>query len=191
MLLKNIALGLLSLCLIGGTLPVEAGIVSKGAKGYVAAKVVQKAAPTIAKKFIAKRPLKIVQNGVKDSTKPLMKKELKVGEYGKMTKNYKEEGLDYHHMPSTKQMEKYGVKKNEAISMGVQHDRHTLTRTYKGGNKPILKNKESPRDALARDVYDAKQIYQDNGKYNQNVRQSLQEVVKQNKGKFPNLYKKP
>lgn len=120
-----------------------------------------------------------------------MKKELKVGEYGKMSSKYKEEGLDYHHMPSTKQMKKYGVKKNDAVSMGMQHDRHTLTRTYKGGNKPILRNNETPREALVRDIKDARQIYQDNGHYGKDVRGALQEVVKQNKGKFPDLYKKP
>lgn len=190
-MLKKIALGLLSLCLITPSIPSEAGMVSKAAKGYAAYKtykVAKKASPAV-KKLVKNR--KVIKDGVKDSTKPLMKKELKVGEYGKMSSKHKEEGLDYHHMPSTKQMEKYGVKKNDAVSMGMQHDRHTLTRTYKGGNKPILRNNEAPREALARDIKDARQIYQDNGHYGKNVRESLQEVVKQNKEKFPHLYKKP
>ena len=190
MIFKKIALGLLSLCLLGTSLPSEAGIASKGVKGYVAAKVVQKAAPVIAKKIIQNKAKKVVQNSTKDSTKPLLKKELKVGEYGKMSTKHKEENLDYHHIPSTKQMEKYNVKKNDAVSIGMQHDRHTLTRSYKSGNKPILKKNETARQALARDIKDAKTIYQDNGKYSPEVRKSLKEVIQKNKEKFPHLFKK-
>lgn len=86
--------------------------------------------------------------------------------------------------------EKYGVKKDDGIAMGVEKDRHSLTRTYKGRNREHLNGNEAPREALARDIKDARQIYQDNGHYNKNVRESLQEVVKQNKEKFPDLYKK-
>lgn len=189
MLLKKIALGLLSLCLIGTSVPSEAGMVSKAAKGYAAYKtykVAKKAAPAV--KSLVKNK-KVVKDGVKDSTKPLMKKELKVGEYGKL-KQSPEKGVDYHHMPSSKQMEKYGVKKDDGIAMGVEKDRHSLTRTYKGRNREHLNGNETPREALARDIKDARQIYQDNGHYNKNVRESLQEVVKKNKEKFPDLYKK-
>ena len=191
MIFEKIALGLLSLCLLGTSLPSEAGIASKGVKGYVAAKVVQKTAPVIAKKIIQNKAKKVVQNSTKDSTKPLLKNELKVGEYGKMSSKHGEKDLDYHHIPSTKQMEKYNVKRNDAVSIGMQHDRHTLTRSYKSGNKPILKNNEAPRDTLARDIKDQKKILQDNNLYDQKAREALQEVIKQNKDKFPNLYKKP
>lgn len=178
---KNIMVCFLSAFLINCH-DAEAGIISKVAKGAV---IVQ------GSKIIAKQATKkFIKNGVKDSTKPLLKNELNVGQYGKMIKN-REPGLDYHHMPSTKQIEKYGVKKNDGISMGLQHDRHSLTRTYKNGNKPILKNNEAPRDALARDIKDQKKILQDNNLYDQKARNALQEVIKQNKDKFPNLYKKP
>lgn len=190
MLLRKIAIGLLSLCLIGTSVPTEAGMVSKAVKGYAAAKIVQKAAPIIAKKLAQKRAKKVVQDGVKDSTKSLMKKELKVGEYGKI-KQSPEQGLQYHHMPSTKQIEKYGIKKDDGIAMGMENDRHFLTRTYKNGNKPILRDNEATREALGRDIKDVKRIYEDNGKYNPEVRKALQDVIKQNKEKFPYLYKKP
>jgi hypothetical protein len=189
MLFKNIAIGLLSLFLIGNAIPTEAGMVSKAAKGYVAAKLAQKAAPIIAKKIAQNKAKKVAQDGVKDSTKPLMKKELKVGDYGKL-KQSPEKGVDYHHMPSSKQMEKYGVKKDDGIAIGVEKDRHSLTRTYKGRNKEHLGNNEKPRESLGRDVKDARQIYQDNNQYNKNVRESLQETIKKNKEKFPDLYKK-
>lgn len=140
----------------------------------------------VLKKQATKR---IVQTATKDTTKPLLKKELKVGTYGKL-KQSPERGLDYHHMPSTKQIEKYGVKKDGGIAIGMEHDRHSLTRTYKSGNKSILKENEAPRNALAKDVRDAKQIYQHNGLYHKNVRESLKDVIKQNQEKFPELYNK-
>ncbi len=74
MLLKNIALGLLSLCLIGTSVPSQAGMFSKAAKGYVAAKAVQKVAPAIAKKIAQNKAKKVAQNGVVNSTKQLTKK---------------------------------------------------------------------------------------------------------------------
>lgn len=189
MLFKNIVLGLLSLCLIGTSVPSEAGMLSKAAKGYTAYKtykVAKKVVPAV--KSLVKNK-KIVQNGIKDSKKPLMKNEFKTGEYDKV-KQIPEKGLQYHHMPSTKQIEKYGVKKDDGIAMGMENDRHFLTRTYKNGNKPILRDNEAPRKALGRDIKDVRKIYQDNGKYSQEVRKSLQEVVKQNKEKFPDLYNK-
>lgn len=189
MLLNKIAIGLMSLCLIGTSLSAEAGIVSKGINVYVATKIVQKTVPVITKKIAEKKAKKVVQDGIKDSTKPLLKNELKVGKYGTL-KQSPEKGLDYHHIPSTKQIEKYGIKKDDGIAMGMQHDRHTLTRTYKNGNKQILRENEAPRDALAKDIKDNKQIYKDNGHYNNNIRDSLQNVIKQNKEKFPELYKK-
>lgn len=68
MIFKKIALGLLSLCLLGTSLPSEFGIDSKGVKGYVAAKVVQKTTPVIAKKIIQNKAKKVVQNSTKNST---------------------------------------------------------------------------------------------------------------------------
>lgn len=178
---KNIMICFLSVFLTIGN-NAEAGIVSKVVKGVAIAQGTKLIAKQVTKK--------VVKNNLKDSTKPLLKNELQVGQYGKMIKN-RETGLDYHHMPSTKQIEKYGVEKNDGIAMGLEHDRHTLTRTYKSGNKPILKNNEAPRDALARDIKDQKKILQDNNLYDQKAREALQEVIKQNKDKFPNLYKKP
>lgn len=87
-------------------------------------------------------------------------------------------------------MEKYGVRKDEGIGMGMERDRHSLTRTFKGKNREILGSNEKPREALARDIRDSRRIYQDNNMYTKEVRESLQESIKQDKEKFPNLYKK-
>lgn len=147
------------------------GIVSKGAKAVAVVKVVSKV------------------KKIKDGSKAILKKELTVGKYGKIGKQ-REPNLDYHHIPSTKQIEKYGINKKDGVSIGVQHDRHGLTRTYKNGNKKILKDNETMRESLARDVKDMRKIYRDNGLYNNNTREALKEVIKQNKESFPSHYKK-
>ncbi len=75
--------------------------------------------------------------------------------------------------------------------MELNHrDRHRLTRTYKNGNKEVLEQNETPREALVRDIADYKKIFQDNGLYGQQTRDALKEVIKQNKEKFPNIYNK-
>lgn len=161
--------------------PAEAGVISKATKGILVAQGV--------KLLVKQNSKRVVSAGVKDTTKPLVKGELKVGSYGKL-KQSPERGLDYHHIPSAKQMEKYGVRKDEGIGMGMERDRHSLTRTFKGKNREILGSNEKPREALARDIRDSRRIYQDNNMYTKEVRESLQESIKQNKEKFPNLYKK-
>ncbi len=113
-----------------------------------------------------------------------------VGNYRNLIHILKKELVQRDHIPSTKQIEKSGVKKGDGIAIGTQHDRHGLTRTYKNGNKEVLKQNETPREALARDIADYKKISQDNGLYGQKTRDALKEVIKQNKEKFPNLYNK-
>lgn len=150
---------------------VSAGVISKGTKAVAAVKTIKK---------IKK---------IKDGSKPLLKNELKVGKYNKM-QQYKEKDLEFHHIPSTKQIEKYGLKKKDGISIGVQRERHALTRTHGNGNKKILKNYETMRDALASDIKDMRKIYRENGLYNKETRNALKEVIKQNKESFSNQYKK-
>lgn len=175
----------LLICCICSASTVNAGVVSKVSKGYTVYKIGKNVSPLVRSKLTKK----VLKSGTKDSTKPLVKNELKVGEYGKLKQSPSKE-LQYHHIPSTKQIEKFGIKKDNGIAIGMQSTRHSLTRTYKNGNKQILKNNETPRDALARDIKDTKRIYEDNGHYSPEVRKSLQETIAQNKSKFPELYKK-
>ena len=178
---KKLFITLFSASLLIVASPAEAGLGSKIIKGAIVYQGVKQGSKLIAKKTI--------KNAQKDSTKPLLKNELKVDKYSKLKQN-PEKGLDYHHIPSTKQIEKSGIKKGDGIAIGTQHDRHGLTRTYKNGNKEVLKQNEKPREALARDIADYKKISQDNGLYGQQTRDALKEVIKQNKEKFPNLYNK-
>ncbi len=150
---------------------VSAGLISKGVKTVAVVKTIKK----------------IKQ--IKDGSKPLLKNELKVGKYNKI-QQFKEKDLEFHHIPSTKQIEKYGLKKKDGISIGVQKERHALTRTHGNGNKKILKNNETMRDALANDIKDLKNIYKKNGLYSKETRNALKEVIKQNKESFSDKYKK-
>ena len=74
----------------------------------------------------------------------------------------------------------------------------------------MLKNNESPRDALARDIKNIKEIYKEekvnllqkkpnesdldysirSKKYDENLRASLKDVIKKNKKLAPKLFKK-
>lgn len=166
-----------SLFFLPFSINVSAGIISKGVKGVVAVKAVKAVSS------------KVLKSKVKNTKKPLVKRELEVGKYGKQRQN-PENDLDYHHIPSSKQIEKHGINKKDGISIGVQHDRHGVTRTYKNGNKKILKENESMRDSLARDIKDMRKIYRDNGLYTKETRESLKEVIKQNKESFTKHYEK-
>ncbi len=196
MLFKNIAIGLLSLFLIGTAIPTEAGMVSKAAKGYVAAKLAQKAAPIIAKKIAQNKAKKEAKKQL--AKEALKKNELKVDNYEKLVMNRprakkvgeQTEQLDAHHMPSNNYIKNKGVSKEDGVAIEMQPARHTQTRTYGNKNKDPELLKETPREALGRDIKDVKKVYQENGQYNANVRESLQEVAKKNKEQFPDLYKK-
>ena len=171
---------------------VEAGLFSKAAKAYVAGQVVKKSAPIIAKKLAAKAAKKQL------AKEALRKNKLKVDTYEKLVMNRprakkigeQTEQLDAHHMPSNNYMKNKGVSKEDGIAIEMQPARHTQTRTYGNKNKDPELLKETPREALGRDIKDVKKVYQENGQYNANVRESLQEVAKKNKEQFPDLYKK-
>ena len=141
---------------------VEAGIISKTAKAYVAGKVIQKAAPVVVKKLADKAARKAATK--KLAQEPLRKNELKVDTYDKLVMNRprakqlgeQTEQLDAHHMPSTNYLRSKGIDKGEGIAMEMQPARHSQTRTY--GNKDPELLKETPRESLGRDVVDAKKI---------------------------------
>lgn len=155
----------------------EAGILKSGIKTVVIGKIAKKALV----KSVAKRV----------PYKKKLKHELSVGKYSTKRIKDPEKGLEYHHMPSGKQMEQYGVKKGDGIVMGMDKLRHRLTRTHSHKNKDILNKNETPREALARDIKDVKNIYKNEKLYDSNVRNSLKEVIRQNKEKHPTLFKKP
>jgi hypothetical protein len=89
-------------------------------------------------------------------------------------------------------MQAHGVKYDHAVSINVEHPsygagRHRLTRTYGWRNQQTHAQPETPREALARDVRDLRRIYETQG---HDLRQPLQEVIRQNKALYPELFRK-
>lgn len=86
----------------------------------------------------------------------------------------------------------YDIHRNNSISMNMEQPspgvggRHRMTRSYGNGSDLT----ESARDTLARDIMDARRIYQNDGLYTSEIRRSLQEVIDMNKRIFPEIFKK-
>lgn len=123
----------------------------------------------------------------------LLPGEGQVGTFGQLDKLRKKgDDLTPHHIPQDAYMKAHGIKRNDGISMMMEQPypgkggRHRQMRTH--GEKPNLS--ETPRDALARDVKDARKIYQTDSLYTSEIRESLQEVITQNKSKSPHLFNK-
>lgn len=162
---------------------------------------------------------KMIKNQAKHESENLIKNELKTGSYNELKQinklhnklnKVKSSENNAHHIPSDKFMNKFGISRNDAIAINVEKARHGLTRTYKGRNVGLLKNNESPRDALARDIKNIKEIYKEekvnllqkkpnesdldysirSKKYDENLRASLKDVIKKNKKLAPKLFKK-
>ena len=179
--------------------------------------VVKKVAGVGAIYLVKYEAKKLAKAQAKKSAENLIKNELKTGSYNSLTKindALKASGKtienDAHHIPSQKFMNKFGVNARDAIAVNVERTRHSLTRTYRGRNNGILKGNEAPRDALARDIKNMKDIYRYEKKdllkrnknetdtdynlrekaYESNLRKSLKEVIKKNKDTFPHLCKK-
>ena len=127
--------------------------------------------------------------------KSLLPGEGNVGTYKDLVKSgSRGDNLTPHHMPSAEYMrENYGVPKNYGVSMNMEQPspgaggRHRITRSYGNGSDLT----ETPRDTLARDIMDARRIYQNDGLYTPEIRGSLQDVIDTNKRLFPEIFKKP
>jgi RHS repeat-associated protein len=128
---------------------------------------------------------------------PLLPGEGDVGTYRELRRaGSPGDGLTPHHMPSDSYMRGRGVpgySRNEGISMNMEQPeqapggRHRATASY--GSSPDLS--VSPRDALARDVWDARSIYIRDGQYTPEIRRSLRQVIAENKQKWPGTFDKP
>jgi hypothetical protein len=128
------------------------------------------------------------------SQKPaLLPNEGKVGTYGELKKLEKPgDNLTPHHIPSAGYMKQFGIKNQDGVSIMVEQPhpgtggRHRRTETY--GKKPNLDS--MPREELAKDIIDLRNIYRSDEVYIPEIRESLQEVIKSNKQKFPDIFKK-
>lgn len=103
-----------------------------------------------------------------------------------------------HHMPSAEYMFQYGVGREDGLCMNMEMPspgtggRHRLTDTY-GRNMTDAEKAYyyslSPRDALAYDIANMRQIYQSQGLYSE-IRPKLQEYIKKYMELMPELFDK-
>lgn len=98
-----------------------------------------------------------------------------------------------NHIPSANHMTRKGVSRGDGIAINMEHPvpgvggRHRATFTY--GTQADINM--SARDALAAGVWDARQIYQSEGLYTSEIRSSLQEVIRMNKVRHPEIFRRP
>ncbi|MBW8201968.1 RHS repeat-associated core domain-containing protein, partial [Flagellimonas abyssi] len=123
----------------------------------------------------------------------LLPGELEVGTYDELINaGTKGDNITPHHMPSANYMKSKGISTGEGVSMNMEQPypgvggRHRRTASYGRKSDASI----SARLSLATDIKDARQIYMQDGLYGGQVRDALQNVVKLNIKKFPNLYKK-
>lgn len=125
--------------------------------------------------------------------KKLLPTEGNVGTYDELiAAGSKGDNITPHHIPSANRMAQSGVGKGDGIAINMEQPfpgeggRHRATFTY--GTKADMGM--SPRDALAAGVWDARRIYMQDGLYGPEIRSSLQDLIKQNKATFPNIFGK-
>ena len=84
-----------------------------------------------------------------------------------------------------------GYTKDAGIAINMEQPptggRHRATATYGVGSDLTL----TPRQALAREIWDVRSIYANDGLYNQRIRRSIQEVIKLNRQRWPGFFDKP
>ena len=136
---------------------------------------------------------KAVERAQVQQAKKLLPGEGKVGAYGKLNaEGIKKDNLSAHHMPHDSYMRSRGVKKNEGVSMMVEDPYPGTGGRHREIHK-ILKKQDAnkqPRDALAESVKVTRDVYKKDGVYTQEVRQSVKQVIEENKKLYPNLFKK-
>ena len=97
-----------------------------------------------------------------------------------------------HHMPGATYMERvHGISKGDAHAFNMEQPptggRHRRTESY--GRRAF--DDESARDALARDIMDARRIYKQDGLYTPEVRGSLQKYIDDYVSAYPQIFEKP
>lgn len=118
-----------------------------------------------------------------------------VGTYGELNNaGRKGDNLTAHHIPSDAYMKAIvsGYTRDKGISIWMEHPspgvggRHRKTLSY--GTPPNLSL--SPRQVLAREVWDVRSIYRQEGLYTLDIRRSLQQVIQLNKSTWSNTFNK-
>lgn len=118
-----------------------------------------------------------------------------VSSYGQLIKiGRRGDNLTPHHIPSNAFMlaKVPGYTRDKGIAIMMEHlspgmgGRHRQTLSY--GKSPNLSL--SPRQALAREVWDVRSIYRRQGIYTPEIRRSLQQVIQGNKFLWSGIFDK-
>ncbi|MCK4259682.1 MAG: hypothetical protein KAX49_11930, partial [Halanaerobiales bacterium] len=127
----------------------------------------------------------------------LLPSEGNIGNYDELIKTGKRgDDITPHHMPSDKYMRQYNVTKGEGLSINMEQPkvggRHRLTDTYGRNMTNIQKEfyySLSPRDALAYDIKNLRNIYKQQGLYKEILPQ-LRKYSKTYIEYMPNIFNK-
>jgi|KBSSwiStaDraftv2_1062776.scaffolds.fasta_scaffold396879_2 hypothetical protein len=122
----------------------------------------------------------------------LLPGECAVGTFNDLVKKGKRgDNLTPHHIPSDTFMKEKGVAgytRGTGICIMMEQPatggRHRQTSTY--GRSPDLS--QTPKQALDREIADARKIYKDAGLHTPQVEASLQDIRKKNKAAFPGVF---
>ncbi|SES45126.1 T7SS effector LXG polymorphic toxin [Psychrobacillus sp. OK032] len=145
----------------------------------------------------ASKAIDIVKGGSKGRDTLLLPGEGKVGTYEELIDaGTRGDNITPHHMPSAKFLQTNAeVHKNDGVSMNMEHPhpgkggRHRQTETYGMTGKRLEDYLNlQPRNALARDIMDARGIYIKEGLYTPEIRSGLMEVIRLNKSKYPDMF---
>ena len=140
----------------------------------------------------------IEKNSSKGIDKPLLPTEGKVGTFKELAKQGTAfDNITPHHIPSAAKMKQVGVKRNDGVSMNMEHPhpgvggRHRETYTYGLSGDKLEKYLDlSYRDALAHDILDARRIYMKDGVYTPEIRAGLLNTIRKNRELYSELFNK-
>lgn len=120
--------------------------------------------------------------------------ELEVGTYNSLYHANKQRGITKsitpHHGPSDAYMQNLGIynySHGRGITINLDISRHIRTRTF-GNANPI--RGLTPRDELARDIVNVRNILRQDNIYNSYADQQLQRWIAENKRAFPHIFNK-
>ncbi len=135
----------------------------------------------------------LVTKDVQTLEKKLLEGEGRVGTYGELKKIKKpDDNLARHHIPNDQYMSTKGVSKNDGISIMVEHPIPGKGGRHREIHKELSKQDITlePRQALAQGIFRAREVYQKDNLYTQEIRKGLEKVIEKNKERHPNLFEK-
>ncbi len=121
--------------------------------------------------------------GQYNKAEPLLDRELSSETHNKQPKGRKKMGVESHHLPAKAFLKKHGLNSENGVSILMSENRHSRTRTY----RKAIKEDETFRQSLARDINDVRRIYREDNIDYKFVNEKMKDVInltKQNSKDF-------